>query len=413
MKSTNVSDKTITLTFDEYIDMQELSTNILISPVQKANPSISFNRRTVTIKIKDTLQPNTTYSINFGNAIRDINESNILPGFTYIFSTGNTIDSLTLSGKALLAETGLTDSTLFAMLYRDAADSAVQKRKPDYITKLKGDGSFLFENLPPGNFKLYALKDGDGGKTYNSKTELFAFADTSITLPLDLPAPVLYAYEEQKPIPARAPVLKPVKEKRLRYTTNLASQSQDLLLPLELSFNNSLKVFEMQKIILSDTNYTRSFPAIVTVDSTRKKIIIQNSWSAGNAYALILPMELLTDTAGNTLPKTDTLRFTAKNNSDYGNLLLRFKNADFDKHPVLQFTDGTTIKFSYPLLTAEWSNKLIPPGDYELRILFDDNNNGKWDPGNYSKKLQPEKAITLPQKISVRADWDNERDIVL
>ena len=61
----------------------------------------------------------------------------------------------------------------------------------------------------------------------------------------------------------------------------------------------------------------------------------------------------------------------------------------------------------------EWSSKFVTPGDYEIRILFDDNNNGKWDPGNYSKKLQPEKAITLKDKLAIKANWDNERDIKL
>jgi hypothetical protein len=71
------------------------------------------------------------------------------------------------------------------------------------------------------------------------------------------------------------------------------------------------------------------------------------------------------------------------------------------------------VKESFALTTKEWRNKLFPPGEYEIRILYDDNSNGKWDPGNYSKKIQPEKVITLPKKISVKENWDNESDIVL
>lgn len=412
-KTVNFKENKITLTFDEYIDLRELQSNVLISPVQKTNPSISSNLKTVNIKLKDTLLPNTTYSINFGNAIRDVNEGNVFSNFTYTFSTGSTIDSLSLNGKVAVAETGLVDSTLIVMLYRDADDSAVHKRKPNYITKIKGDGSFLFENLPAGNFKLYALKDGDGGKTYNSKIESFAFLDSSVSIPRDSPTPVLYAYEEQKPNPFKAPVLRPTIEKRLRYSTNLAAQTQDLLHPLELTFNNSLKVFDVQRIILSDTNYTRNNSAILTVDSTRKKISVQNAWKPEEAYVLILPKDVFTDTTGNTFLRSDTLKFKTKKITDYGTVVLRFKNVDFSRHPVIQFTEGTTVKYSYPLSSNEWINKLFPPGEYELRILFDDNNNGKWDPGNYSKKLQPEKASTLPQKISVRADWDNEKEITL
>ena len=94
-------------------------------------------------------------------------------------------------------------------------------------------------------------------------------------------------------------------------------------------------------------------------------------------------------------------------------MILRFKNLDISKHPILQFVEGDIIKYSYPLTGTEWSNKLFTPGQYEIRILYDSNQNGIWDPGNYSKKLQPEKAVTLAEKISIRADWDNERDIQL
>ncbi len=169
LKSTNVTGNKITLTFNEYVNLQEVQTNVLISPLPKKQPSIDYKLKTVTVKFKDTLLPNTTYSINFGNAIVDNNEGNPLKDFVYVFSTGNQIDSFTLSGRVIIAETGKVDSTLMALLYRQTDDSAVQKRKPDYIARLSGDGSFTFVNLPAASFNLYALKDVDGGKTYNSK----------------------------------------------------------------------------------------------------------------------------------------------------------------------------------------------------------------------------------------------------
>jgi hypothetical protein len=121
----------------------------------------------------------------------------------------------------------------------------------------------------------------------------------------------------------------------------------------------------------------------------------------------------ISDSADNHIAKADTIRFTTRQLSDYGNVVLRFSNIDLAKHPVLQFIQGEEIRNSYPLVSMEWSNKYVIPGEYDIRILFDDNNNGKWDPGNYSQKLQPEKAITLSQKLGVRANWDNERDIKL
>jgi hypothetical protein len=94
-------------------------------------------------------------------------------------------------------------------------------------------------------------------------------------------------------------------------------------------------------------------------------------------------------------------------------VVLRFSNLDLNKHPVLQFLQGDKIMESYPLTSLEWKKKLMNPGEYEIRIVFDANQNGKWDAGDYNKKLQPEKATTLTQKLTVRANWDNERDIKL
>ncbi|RYG46315.1 MAG: hypothetical protein EOO01_16375, partial [Chitinophagaceae bacterium] len=115
-KSTLVNTRKFTFVFDEFIELNNISSNLLISPFQKQSPVVSYNRRTLTVRLKDSLLPNTTYNINFGNAIRDLNEGNVLPGFTYVFSTGPLLDSLSISGRVLMAETGKADSTLLVML---------------------------------------------------------------------------------------------------------------------------------------------------------------------------------------------------------------------------------------------------------------------------------------------------------
>ena len=130
-------------------------------------------------------------------------------------------------------------------------------------------------------------------------------------------------------------------------------------------------------------------------------------------YRLIIDPAAIADSLGTSIAKTDTIRFTTKKISDYGNLVLRFSDLDLTRHPVLQFVQGEELKESSPITANEWSKKLFLPGEYDIRILFDTNNNGKWDAGNYSKKIQPEKVIALPQRLSIRANWDNERDIKL
>lgn len=410
LNSTNFKGNKITLNFNEYVEVKEAQTNVMISPYPKRNPSVDHKLRTVTVKLRDSLLPNTTYSINFGNAIVDINEGNPLKDFTYVFSTGNQIDSFMLLGKVLIAETGKADSTLIATLYRDTDDSAVQKRKPDYVARLTGDGSFAFINLPAGNFKVYALKDGDGGKTYNSKKELFAFNNTPVTVSEKTEAVALYASALEKEN-RNVVTIKTGNNKKLVYTMPAAYQVKELVTPLEISFNNPLRTFEPARLILRDSSNNPVTAAVWTIDSSRTKIMLSNTWREGMAYSLIMDTTAVSDSAGNRLLRMDTIRFTTKQQSDYGSVLLRFSNIDFGKNPVLQLIQNEEVKYSNPLTAAEWNNKLILPGDYDIRILFDDNKNGKWDPGDYSKKLQPEKVITLTQKLNVRGNWDNEREI--
>src|ERR1700733_14182225 len=112
LNTTNFKGNRIILTFDEYILLDQVRDNLLVSPTPKQDPYVDYKLKTVTIKIRDTLQPNTTYRIDLGNAIRDNNENNILKHFAYVFSTGSFIDSLTFSGKVQVAETGKADSTL-------------------------------------------------------------------------------------------------------------------------------------------------------------------------------------------------------------------------------------------------------------------------------------------------------------
>ncbi len=411
----NFTGNRITLTFDEYIEIKDIQTNLLISPLPKTNPTISSNLKTVSIKLKDTLLPNTTYSINFGNSIVDVHEGNPLKNFSYTFSTGNMIDSLELSGKVLLAESGKADSTIMLLLYRNASDSDVTFRKPDYITRSDANGLFKFKYLPAAAFNIYALKDGDGGKTYNSKTETFAFYDSEVNTAEPAKSITLFAFALEKPAPLN-PVpsgQKKPAEKKLRYTNSLIAKQQDILQPLNFTFTNGIKSFDARKLTITDTSFNTIPNLTPTLDSTRQKLEVKVNWIPETEYYFILQKDALEDSAGNSLEKADTVRFTTKKLSDYGSIVLRFRNIDLSKHPVIQFLQADAVKYYYPVTGSEWSNKRFPPGEYEIRILYDDNNNGIWDPGNFKEKRQPERAVSLPQKLAIKADWENEREIQL
>lgn len=412
LKATSVKGNKITLNFDEYVEVRDVQKNVLVSPYQKTTPTVDYKLKTVTVKFKDSLLPNTTYSINFGSAIVDNNEGNPLKNFTYVFSTGPQIDSFTLHGKVLLAETGGVDSAITALLYRNMSDSAVQKLPPDYMARLNGKGEFDFVNLPAGKFALYALKDGDGGKTYNSKVELFAFSNAPVNISAKTDPVLLYAYAEEKD-KKTAVAAKLPNDKKLRYLASTAGQNQDLLKPFELSFNHPLKKADLSGVTITDTNYKPVAGAAFLLDTSRKIIRLNMKWPEQAIYRVIIKADALADSSGNMLAKSDTIKFVTKTAADYGRVVLRFSNIELAKHPVLQFVQGGEIKLSDPVLTKEWSNKFFPPGEYEIRILYDDNKNGQWDAGNYSKKLFPEIVKQLEQRLSVKADWDNELDITL
>ncbi|MGZ9676997.1 Ig-like domain-containing protein [Flavobacterium sp. GNP001] len=181
----------IKLVFDENIKLKNLSKQLIVSPPMKNDPLIlpTTASKTITIKIKDTLQPNTTYSFNFGQSIADNNEGNPLNQFKYVFSTGSYIDSLQLSGIVKSAIDKKVEPFVSVMLY-DAnekyTDSIVYKEAPRYVTNtLDSLKSFKFENLKAGKYLLVAVKDANSNNKYNPKTDKIGFINKFITVPND------------------------------------------------------------------------------------------------------------------------------------------------------------------------------------------------------------------------------------
>ncbi|MBX2931523.1 MAG: Ig-like domain-containing protein [Chitinophagaceae bacterium] len=419
--SLNFNSNKIVLTFDEYVEVKEVSKNLVVSPLPKNTPIVDYKLKTVTIKLKDSLEPNTTYSLDFGNGIVDVNENNPAKNFMYVFSTGNEIDNNTFSGKIILAETGTIDSSLIAVLYNNINDTAVLHEKPRYIAKLKGDGSFTFHHLPEGTFALYAMPN-DYSKKYDDSTKLFAFADSVIYIKEKTNPITLYAYQEakreEKTATSSSPSGKSKKEneqpKYIKYTTSLEAGKQDILSnQLIIKFVTPLNSFDSTRILLTDTNYQYFNNYTIEKDTSNTQITITTTWKENTPYNLLLYKNAFKDSLGNALEKNDTLHFWTKKTTDYGSVKIRFNNLDTSKYPVLLIYKQTELVEAIKITQKELSRKLFKPGEYVLKILFDKNNNGVWDAGNYNKKLQPEIVYILDKKLSVRANWDNETDITL
>ena len=189
--STNFTGNEIKLTFDEYIKLKDLKKQLIISPPMKNEPLISplTSSKYITIKINDTLKPNTTYSFNFGQSIADNNEGNPLNQFKYIFSTGNNIDSLAIGGKIKDAYNKAVESFVSVMLYEvndTYKDSIVYNETPRYVTNtLDSLKTFRLENIKAGKYLLVAMKDYNNNNKYNPKKEKIGFHREFITIPND------------------------------------------------------------------------------------------------------------------------------------------------------------------------------------------------------------------------------------
>lgn len=412
----------IILSFNEYIqlDAAKLS-NIIVSPLPEKQPLITGKLENITVKLRDSLQPNTTYSINFGDAIKDVNEGNPYRNYTYVFSTGDSLSIGTITGRVQLAETGAIDSTLIATLYTNTADSAVKKLKPLYYTRLNGKGNFEFHFLPDGVYNLFILPN-DFTRKYDDSTKMFAFTDSVVVVSNGSTAPLtLYAFEAVKREEPSRPATtisdnkKPAKDtvKKITYTTSLKQNEQSLLEPLRFTFDKKVTVWDSAKISLCDTNYNKLIGYSIEPDSSGKIFSLKRIWKQEEYYTLLLDRYAFADSNGTPLRKTDTLHFNTKSERDYGSIRLRFKNIDTTRHPVLQLYSGLEMVEAAPLTSYEFFRVLFEPGDYELRILYDTNQNGKWDSGNYLTKQQPEIVEKINQQINIKTNWENEVNINL
>lgn len=189
--NTNFKGDQIVLNFDEYVKLKNLNKQLVISPPMKHEPLITPTNvsKVLTIKIKDTLEPNTTYSFNFGQSITDNNEGNAMNQFKYIFSTGPYIDSLSIGGIVKDAYEKNVDNFVSVMLYEvndKYKDSVVYKDLPRYITNtLDSLRTFKLENLKAGKYLLVAMKDKGSNNKFNPKDDKIGFIKHFITVPND------------------------------------------------------------------------------------------------------------------------------------------------------------------------------------------------------------------------------------
>lgn len=190
--TTNFKETKIRLYFDELIKLKDVQDQLIVSPPLKYNPEIlpqGGASKYVEIKIKDTLKPNTTYTLNFGQSIQDNNEGNPNSFLTYVFSTGDYIDSLQVSGVVKDAFNREADTFISVLLYEidsTYTDSTLYQKPPNYITNtLDSTIIFTLKNLKKGKYAIFAIKDESKNNIFDQKTDKIAFIKDTVSLPTD------------------------------------------------------------------------------------------------------------------------------------------------------------------------------------------------------------------------------------
>jgi len=476
----------IRITFDEYVKLKDVNKQLIISPPMTDAPLISPSTasKQIKIKIKDELQPNTTYSLNFGQSIQDNNEGNALNQYKYIFSTGTYIDSLFLEGTIKDAYELKTDDFVSVLLYEANEkfnDSTIYLEKPRYVTNTLDTGTtFKLENLKAGDYYLIAIKDMNNNLKFDPKNEKIAFYPEKITLP----DPAIYELElfkETRQISAKNPsqasgnrYFLPVEGDKTKIEVELSNfenkvdvhitnfpdkDSVQVWFPKQkadsLQFTVSSSQYKKDFVVTHKNQKvdTLSFSAVKsgtlhfretfgiksstpqkTFDISKMKMINQDSldvefkpryddfeqtlWidfekDENQKYTFfILPsgIEDIFESKNDTL----TYKFNTRSYTDYGNLRLNLNNVK--SFPVLvELTDdkGKILASEYTTSENFVDFRNLQPSLFYVRIIYDTNQNKKWDAGNYFKREQSEESFYFPSSIDVRANWDVEQSIDL
>lgn len=482
----NFKAKEIRLEFDEFFKLNNPYQEITMSPTPAKLPEYNTSKKSLVIVLKDSLEKNTTYVINFGKAIADVNEGNVLKNFTYVFSTGSHIDSLTISGSVINTLTQQKEKDATVMLFTLKQDSLLfGKKKPTIFTSTDTAGNFTLSNLHPDNYRIYALKESAPNKIYDNDNELIAFSkqiihltkDTSnIQLSLFKQAPqkfrlvdnrfdgdgkifltfnrpltrpsliVTYppGFDSQKIVdfsPTRDTAMvfmrnmdfdsirmvlmdngKPVdtlykkKGRKESFQRTLSFQyninRDNLLKPgadLVLKANFPIENFDPALISLKDdstdvTNFT------LQKDTADARILrLKYRWKQVDRYTLTLGEDAFTDIYGDK-NKRSRKPFQVDKPENYGTLNLVVTVPDTGKSYIVEFLNDQKTVLRSDVITKNTTlhYRDYPAAKYGLRVVYDDNANGKWDSGNVKLKLQPENIWVNESAITIRANWEQD-----
>lgn len=349
--STNFKGNEIKIIFDEYIKVKDVNKQLIISPPMKKQPIIvpqGSASKFISIKILDTLQPNTTYSFNFGQSIIDNNESNPFSQFKYVFSTGSYVDSLTVVGKIKDAFNQKPDNFVSVMLY-DAetfTDSTVYKETPLYVTNtLDSLKVFSLENLKEGTYKIVAMKDKSSNNIYNPAVDKIGFLDFPITIPTtDMFE--LELFKEKKTFKAEKPTQESNNRLLLGYEGDFRNTK------ITASYNNQEIPIRVTKFPEKNKDSVQIFYPNIKMDSIQISVIKDN-------YSKTFTTKL------KDLKEADSLKIERKTT---GILAFRDVFTIKSKTPIKEIDESKIILRNKDSVSIKYTSKHI---NFEEEITFD------------------------------------------
>ncbi|MFC0518528.1 Ig-like domain-containing protein [Mucilaginibacter angelicae] len=489
-KTRNFAAKQIDLEFDEFIKLTNAYQEISMSPAMEKQPEYSSNKRKLKVEFKDSLQKNTTYVINFGKAIQDVNESNILKNFTYVFSTGNHIDSLSITGSVTNTLTQEKEKDVLVFLFPVKQDTLFGKKKPSIFALTDSSGNFALNNLREDDYRIYALKEASPDKIFNRDDELIAFlkkpvhlrSDTSnIQLNLfkqdpekfrvsekrfDSDGKLLLVFNKGLTQPA-IKVIYPtdvdnrkqvsfsrtkdtasvylrnmnfdslrvaifdkgkaidtiyqLKRKNESFTRTLTTAynigNDSKLKPgsnLVITANIPIENFDQSQITLNEDSVATSDYTLQKDTGNYKLLNLKYRWRENSKYELILNEGALTDIYGDK-NKRLSKKFQINKLDNYSQLTVKLTVPDTSKAYVVELlSEDKKIIQSDPITkSTSLVYKGILAAKYYVRIIYDENKNGKWDSGNVRLKRQPENIWLNEKLITLRPNWEAEEPVTI
>lgn len=369
--STNFNQKEFKITFDEYIKLKNINQNLIISPPMENMPDVTpmgSASKVLTVKIKDTLSPNTTYSFNFGESITDNNEGNVFPQFKYIFSTGDYIDSLTVSGTIKSANQLKPDNFINIMLYdaKTFTDSTVYKQKPLYITNtLDSLTTFKIENIKEGSYYILALKDKNNNYKFDPAQDKIGFIKDSIQIPTD-ESYDLTLFKSQEKFKATRPAQVSQNKWYLPYqggadSVNITVKNGEELIKSTFTYlpaKDSLQVWfpkielDSLSVLVSKKDYSETFtvrprPNMKTVDTLSISAVQSNTLDLKDTFKLISKTPISEINSNNifiTDKDSSKIPFEYINDFKEQKIQLVFQKKEADRYTI-ELLPGALIDF--------------------------------------------------------------------